>query len=116
MRPPVLVATRSHHKLREIRAILAKLSGPDVVDLPAAGVQYEPQEEEIEVHDTFGENARRRMVIRCNTQDRDLASAVAEIERRIEDQVELPVGYFIAFVFVQFMQPYQRTYHRPVTA
>jgi Cu/Ag efflux pump CusA len=43
------------------------------------------------------ENARRRMVIRCNTQDRDLASAVAEIERRIENQVELPVGYFIEY-------------------
>jgi len=43
------------------------------------------------------ENARRRMVIRCNTQDRDLASTVAEIERRVGSQVELPEGYFIEY-------------------
>lgn len=43
------------------------------------------------------ENARRRMVIRCNTQDRDLASAVAEIQRRVNAQVDLPEGYFIEY-------------------
>jgi len=43
------------------------------------------------------ENARRRMVIRCNTQGRDLASAVAEIRARVEDQVSLPEGYFIEY-------------------
>lgn len=43
------------------------------------------------------ENARRRMVIRCNTQDRDLASAVKEITERVNSQVELPVGYFIEY-------------------
>lgn len=37
------------------------------------------------------------MVIRCNTQDRDLASTVAEIERRVGSQVELPEGYFIEY-------------------
>lgn len=43
------------------------------------------------------ENARRRIVIRCNTQDRDLASAVAEIEQRVKSQVVLPEGYFIEY-------------------
>jgi Cu/Ag efflux pump CusA len=43
------------------------------------------------------ENARRRSVIRCNTQDRDLASAVAEIQRRVQTQVELPEGYFVEY-------------------
>lgn len=43
------------------------------------------------------ENARRRIVIRCNTQDRDLASAVAEIEQRVLNQVQLPEGYFIEY-------------------
>jgi HME family heavy-metal exporter len=37
------------------------------------------------------------MVIRCNTQDRDLASAVAEIQRRVQDSVQLPPGYFIEY-------------------
>ncbi len=43
------------------------------------------------------ENARRRIVIRCNTQDRDLASAVAEIQQRVNSQITLPEGYFIEY-------------------
>jgi len=43
------------------------------------------------------ENARRRMVIRCNTQDRDLASAVKEIQQRVNSQIDLPEGYFIEY-------------------
>ncbi|MEZ5940265.1 MAG: efflux RND transporter permease subunit [Planctomycetaceae bacterium] len=43
------------------------------------------------------ENARRRMVIRCNTQDRDLASAVKEIQQRVDSQIDLPEGYFIEY-------------------
>lgn len=43
------------------------------------------------------ENARRRIVVRCNTQDRDLASAVAEIQERVSRQVTLPEGYFIEY-------------------
>ena len=43
------------------------------------------------------ENARRRVVVRCNTQDRDLASAVAEIQQRVGRQVQLPEGYFIEY-------------------
>jgi CzcA family heavy metal efflux pump len=43
------------------------------------------------------ENARRRIVIRCNTQNRDLASAVAEIQSRVKGRVELPAGYFVEY-------------------
>ena len=43
------------------------------------------------------ENARRRIVIRCNTQDRDLASAVAEIQQRVQNNVVLPEGYFVEY-------------------
>ena len=43
------------------------------------------------------ENARRRIVIRCNTQGRDLASAVAEIQSRVSSRVTLPEGYFIEY-------------------
>ena len=43
------------------------------------------------------ENARRRIVIRCNTQDRDLASAVAEIQQRIQNNVAMPEGYFVEY-------------------
>ena len=43
------------------------------------------------------ENARRRIVIRCNTQDRDLASAVAEIQQRVQNNVAMPEGYFVEY-------------------
>lgn len=43
------------------------------------------------------EDARRRLVVRCNTQDRDLAGAVAEIRNRVDAEVELPEGYFIDY-------------------
>ncbi len=43
------------------------------------------------------ENARRRIVIRCNTQGRDLAGAVTDIRDRVSRRVELPTGYFIEY-------------------
>lgn len=43
------------------------------------------------------ENARRRIVVRCNTQGRDLAGAVEEIRNKISNQLSLPEGYFIEY-------------------
>jgi len=43
------------------------------------------------------ENARRRIVIRCNTEHRDLASAVAEIKQRVKDRVQMPEGCFVEY-------------------
>ena len=43
------------------------------------------------------ENARRRIVIRCNTQGRDLASAVGAIQEQVQEQITLPEGYFIEY-------------------
>jgi len=43
------------------------------------------------------ENARRRIVVRCNTQGRDLAGAVAEIRRRVAAEVPLPEGSFVEY-------------------
>jgi len=55
-RPPVLVATRSRHKLREIEELLADLPirflGPAELGLPER-----PEEDELEPFDTFGRNA-----------------------------------------------------------
>jgi len=43
------------------------------------------------------DNARRRIVIRCNTEGRDLAGAVGDIKQRIGNRVLMPVGYFIEY-------------------
>ena len=45
----------------------------------------------------YRENARRRIVIRCNTRGRDLSSAVKEIEQRLDRDLSLPQGYFVEF-------------------
>jgi len=39
------------------------------------------------------ENSQRNMVIRVNTLDRDLVSAVQEIEQRLSQELDLPEGY-----------------------
>src|SRR5262249_31046680 len=43
------------------------------------------------------ENARRRIVIRCNAQGRDLASVVADVRERVRERVTLPEGYFVEY-------------------
>ena len=53
----LLVATRSGHKLREIRTILGEVPGVELLDLNDVGVGYAADEEEIEVFETFEENA-----------------------------------------------------------
>lgn len=54
----IVVATRSGHKLREIREIFAAIPDLELVDLDRAGVEPRPAEEDaIEAFDTFEENA-----------------------------------------------------------
>lgn len=53
----LIVATRSAHKLREIREILRDLPGLHLVDLDAAGIEPVPEEEGIEVFETFRDNS-----------------------------------------------------------
>lgn len=57
MTDPLLVATRSAHKLAEIRAIMQSCGGPLVIDLQEAGVIYDEEEEQVEAYDSFTANA-----------------------------------------------------------
>jgi CzcA family heavy metal efflux pump len=45
------------------------------------------------------ENVRRRLVVRVNARGRDLASVVADVQRRVDGRVRpsLPAGYFIEY-------------------
>ena len=45
------------------------------------------------------ENVRRRIIVRCNVQDRDLASAVLDIQKRVDETVKpgMPPGYEIDY-------------------
>jgi XTP/dITP diphosphohydrolase len=52
----LLLATRSAHKIREIRRILA-VPGIDLVDPDSVGLAALPEEDALEPYDTFEENA-----------------------------------------------------------
>jgi len=53
----LLLATRSAHKVVEIRRILRDVPDLEVIDLNGAGIDYEAEEEDLEPYDTFEENA-----------------------------------------------------------
>jgi XTP/dITP diphosphohydrolase len=53
---PWILATRNAGKVRELRALFADAQLA-VVDLGEAGVEYRPEEEGIEVYETFEDNA-----------------------------------------------------------
>lgn len=56
VRGPLLLATRSAGKLRELRPMFAA-AGVQVVDLIEAGIPEDPDEDRLEAFDTFEENA-----------------------------------------------------------
>lgn len=56
----ILVATRSPHKLAEIRRIMAGVSEVELLDLETVGIHYTADEEDIEAFETFEENARAK--------------------------------------------------------
>lgn len=43
------------------------------------------------------EQGRRRMLVTCNAQDRDVASVMSEIQQRLSDRVQLPRGYHFEY-------------------
>ena len=43
------------------------------------------------------ENVKRKIVVSANVTGGDLGGAVAEIEKRIREQVELPEGYYVEY-------------------
>lgn len=57
MEGPLLIATRSADKLREIREIFSSYPSLRIVGLQEAGVEEAPEEEGIECFETFEENS-----------------------------------------------------------
>jgi len=53
----LVLATRSTHKVGEIRRILEVVPDLRMLDLTEAGIPYDPAEEDLEPYDTFEENA-----------------------------------------------------------
>jgi CzcA family heavy metal efflux pump len=81
-----------YDRLKELRIDLPEGRGQiklgDIADLPDGSSGP---------NQLMRENVRRRSVIRCNVLGRDLGGAVAEIQDRIRQRVELPEGYSVAY-------------------
>ena len=56
----LLLATRSAHKVQEIRTILSAIPRLTVLDLDDIGLEWRDEEEALEPFDTFEENARSK--------------------------------------------------------
>ena len=72
------------------------------IDLPNGRGQVELREladigEGVGPNAVYHENSRRRIVIRCNTEGRDLGSTIQELKSVVASQVKLPPGYFIEY-------------------
>jgi cobalt-zinc-cadmium resistance protein CzcA len=68
------------------------LTGPDGEQIPLGSVA------KIEVREGLNqikrESAKRRIVVGVNVRDRDLGGFVAELQEKIQQQVQLPSGYY----------------------
>jgi XTP/dITP diphosphohydrolase len=53
----LIVATRSAHKLREIRELMGPIPGIRLIELEEAGISWSPEEDEVEAFETFEDNA-----------------------------------------------------------
>ncbi len=68
-----------------------------------AAVPYVPLSAVAEIETAPGpnqisrENGKRRVVVSANVRDRDLGSFVAEVQRRVAQQVKMPAGYWIGW-------------------
>ncbi|MCF6149914.1 MAG: efflux RND transporter permease subunit [Candidatus Kuenenia sp.] len=43
------------------------------------------------------QNGKRRIVVECNVRGRDIGSFVAEAQKKIQENVELPAGYYLSW-------------------
>ncbi|MBN4061757.1 MAG: CusA/CzcA family heavy metal efflux RND transporter [Flavobacteriales bacterium] len=74
------------------RALLETPSGQLVPVSEIADIYMEPGPNTIN-----HENTQRRIIVSCNVTDRDLGSAVKEIQAEIREQVPMPQGYFVSY-------------------
>jgi len=81
----LLLATRSAHKVVEIRRILADAPGVRVVDLDGAGIPYSDEEEGLEPYDTFEANARSKA---AHFRDRSGLPTVADDSGLVVDALD----------------------------
>jgi HME family heavy-metal exporter len=90
------LVVRLDDPFRQSRDYLRRLS----LELPSGGMI--PLSAVADIRQSSGpntinrENVRRRIIVQCNTIERDLAGVVGDIQKKLAD-IELPTGYFIEY-------------------
>jgi heavy metal efflux system protein len=104
------ILVRLPEELRNDSGVIEQLTVP----LPQGG--YVPVREVADVSIALGpnqlnrENGKRRVVVTANVRGRDLGSFVDEVQRRVNDEVQLPAGYWLEYggTFEQLQSASQR--------
>jgi len=89
----VRLAAEYRHNIEAIKALILKSSSGAWVRLgDVASVSIEAGPPQIRRDDV-----QRRVVIQTNVENRDMGSLVAEINQRIQSDIDLPVGYTVVY-------------------
>lgn len=100
------IVVRMPEDLRDNVTAIARLPIPLPTSLregDESGLAFVPLSELAQVEMTIGpnqisrENGKRRVVITANVRDRDLGTFVGDVQRAVEEQVEIPPGYWVEY-------------------
>ncbi len=71
------------------------ISAPSGIEIPLSSVANVELKES--VNQIQRENAQRRIIVGFNVRNRDIQSTVEDLQKNVEQQLKLPVGYFIKY-------------------
>lgn len=89
--------------VRLSEAIRSDLAALERLPIPLPGGGYVPLQEVAELDLAPGanqisrENGKRRLVVSANVRERDLGGFVAEVQTKIDKNIELPPGYWLGY-------------------
>ncbi len=100
------IVVRMPENLRDNVASIQRLPIPLSADIRArdeTGLAFIPLSEVAVVETTIGpnqisrENGKRRIVITANVRDRDLGSFVQDVQKSVQENVDIPPGYWVEY-------------------
>lgn len=89
----VRLAQNQRNSIEDVRALTIPVpDGPPVPLAQVASVELRPGPNQIQ-----REDAKRRLQVGFNVRGRDVESVVLELEKKINDQIKFPTGYYVTY-------------------
>ena len=89
----VRLTQQERQDITDVRQLYVTTPGGGQVPLEqVADIQYRQGPNQIQ-----REDAKRRIIVGFNVRGRDIASVVEEVQQKIDQQVQLPTGYFVTY-------------------